>query len=114
MAKPNQTPEQLARDKIDEKLLCSLEEQRVLVDQLAAVLSVIEKQIEAIDNQLMTANALRQSILKKAFTGQLVAQDPHDEPGSVLLGRIWAERAQTAKRTTRRKTGKRKTARATA
>ena len=94
--------------------LCSLEEQQVLVDQLDAVLSVIEKQIEEIDNQLMTANALRQSILKKAFTGQLVAQDPHDEPASILLDRIRSEREQTAKRATRRKTGKRKTARATA
>ena len=94
--------------------LCSLEEQQVLVDQLDAVLSVIEKQIEEIDNQLMTANALRQSILKKAFSGQLVAQDPHDEPASILLDRIRSEREQTAKRATRRKTGKRKTARATA
>ena len=94
--------------------LCSLEEQQVLVDQLDAVMSVIEKQIEVIDNQLMMANTLRQSILKKAFTGQLIAQDLSDEPASVLLDRIRAEREQTAKRATRRKTGKRKTARATA
>ena len=36
--------------------------------------------------------ALRQSILKKAFTGQLVPQDPTDEPVSKLLQRIRAER----------------------
>jgi len=36
---------------------------------------------------------LRQSILKKAFSGQLVPQDPNDEPASVLLERIQAEKA---------------------
>ena len=36
---------------------------------------------------------LRQSILKWAFEGKLVDQDPNDEPAAVLLGRIQAERA---------------------
>ena len=89
--------------------LCSLHEQQVLVDKLEAVFSVIEKQKEAIDNQLMTANALRQSILKKAFAGQLVPQDPHDEPASVLLDRIRAEREKAAKSNHAKKTKKRKT-----
>ncbi len=37
--------------------------------------------------------ALNQSILAKAFRGELVPQDPNDEPASVLLDRIRAERA---------------------
>ena len=34
------------------------------------------------------AERLRQSILKRAFEGKLVPQDPNDDPASVLLGRI--------------------------
>ncbi|MDA8848161.1 restriction endonuclease subunit S [bacterium] len=39
------------------------------------------------------ASQLRRSILAAAFSGQLVPQDPTDEPASVLLERIAAERA---------------------
>ena len=90
--------------------VCSLEEQRILVDQLEAVMSVIEVQRDAIVNQLSMADALRQSVLKKAFGGQLVAQDPSDEPASVLLERIREEREKTLKYNTLKKTKRRKTA----
>jgi type I restriction enzyme S subunit len=39
---------------------------------------------------------LRQSILKWAFEGRLVDQDPTDEPAAALLERIQAEREATA------------------
>jgi len=39
---------------------------------------------------------LRQAILKKAFEGRLVPQDPNDEPASVLIESIRATRAQTS------------------
>ncbi len=48
----------------------------------------MEAEIEA---GLARAEALRQSILKRAFCGQLVAQVESDEPASVLLERIRAE-----------------------
>ena len=40
---------------------------------------------------------LTQSILAKAFRGELVPQDPSDEPASLLLERIQAQRAATPK-----------------
>ena len=46
------------------------------------------------DKALGLATRLRQSILKKAFSGHLVEQNPNDEPASVLLERIKAEKAQ--------------------
>lgn len=48
------------------------------------------------------AEKLRQSILKWAFEGKLVDQDPDDEPTAVLLERIKAEREAKPKRRRRR------------
>ena len=42
---------------------------------------------------LKQSTAQRQNILRAAFSGQLVPQDPNDEPASMLLERIRAERA---------------------
>lgn len=58
---------------------------------------------------------LRQSILKRAFSGKLIPQDPSDEPASELLARIQTERTeqealakstQTAKKKTKKKTAR--------
>jgi type I restriction enzyme S subunit len=44
------------------------------------------------------ATGLRRSILKSAFEGKLVPQDPNDEPASALLERIRAARAHSVAR----------------
>jgi len=87
--------------------VCSLPEQREIVRLLDEQFTVIEQNEREIDAALKRSAALRQSILKKAFTGQLVPQDPTDEPASTLLERIRAERAATPSATSRRtKAGK--------
>jgi len=45
-----------------------------------------------LDAKLKNAQSLCQAILRHAFTGQLVPQDPNDEPASELLKRIATER----------------------
>ncbi len=89
--------------------LCSLNEQEAVVERLSNNLSATNAAVAEIDAHLLKAEVLRQSILKKAFAGKLVAQDPNDEPASVLLKRIRAEREKAAKNSRTRKTKKRKT-----
>ena len=69
-----------------------LAEQRRIVAEVERRLSVIQQAAAAVEASLQRAERLRQSILKRAFTGVLVPQDPDDEPASVLLERIRAQR----------------------
>ena len=91
--------------------LCSLSEQEVVVERVSASLSAIDAIETEIDNQLLKAEVLRQSVLKKASVGQLVAQDPNDEAASVLLDRIKADKEQASKsrESTKRRTSKKRT-----
>lgn len=69
-----------------------LPEQQAIVSEIESRLSVCDKLEESITFSLKQAEALRQSILKKAFEGKLVPHDPGDEPASELLDRIKAEK----------------------
>ncbi|WOK09204.1 restriction endonuclease subunit S [Imperialibacter roseus] len=70
----------------------SIEEQNLIIQILDAQFSVVENLERTIESGLQKSEALRQSILKKAFEGKLVPQDPNDEPASELLNRIEAEK----------------------
>jgi len=76
---------------------CHQLEQEAVITVLEGKLSLLDQLKQTITHSLQQAEALRQSILKKAFSGQLVPQDPNDEPASVLLERIRAERAAQPK-----------------
>jgi type I restriction enzyme S subunit len=73
-------------------LLPSLCEQRVIVRRVEALF----RTADALEARYLKAKAhvdkLTQSILAKAFRGELVPQDPNDEPAAVLLERITAQR----------------------
>jgi len=75
--------------------LSHIPEQHAIVQEIESRLSVCDKIEESIEHSLKQSEALRQSILKKAFEGKLVPQDPNDEPASVLLDRIKAEREKS-------------------
>lgn len=77
--------------------ICSPAEQAEITRILDTRLTAADRMEAEIDAALSRADALRQSILKRAFAGNLVPQDPTDEPAPTLLARIKAERAKAGK-----------------
>jgi type I restriction enzyme S subunit len=63
---------------------------------------VADKVEKVVDQSLKQAERLKQSILKKAFEGKLVPQDPSDEPAEKLLERIKAEKIKLTNNASKR------------
>lgn len=74
-----------------EILIPPLSQQEQIVSEIEQHLSVADEAEATIDAELKRAERLRQSILKHAFSGKLVPQNPNDEPAEMLLTRIKAE-----------------------
>jgi type I restriction enzyme S subunit len=71
-------------------------EQREIWAQLKSQLVCLDQQQLAVELAFKQTAAQRQNILRTAFAGQLVPQDPDDETASLLLARIHAEREPKA------------------
>ncbi|MDI6807835.1 MAG: restriction endonuclease subunit S [Candidatus Eisenbacteria bacterium] len=71
-------------------------EQCKIVEEIEHRFSVADVVEKAVAQSLIQAERLRQSIMKKAFEGKLVPQDPTDEPAQKLLERIKIEKAKRA------------------
>lgn len=67
------------------------EEQKQIVSEVERLFSIVREVEVEFDAALRRAARLRQSILKRAFEGRLVPQDPHDESASALLKRTLAQ-----------------------
>jgi type I restriction enzyme S subunit len=71
------------------------DEERVVIEEVVKQqLGSVAAAREEAARQVRVSTALRQSILKAAFSGQLVPQDPRDEPASALLARLAAQAAE--------------------
>ena len=73
-------------------MIPSTDEQLVIVNEIERLFSIIDESDQIIDAELKRSQFLRQSILKRAFEGKLVPQDPADPPACELLERIREEK----------------------
>ena len=74
-----------------------LEEQRRIVARVEEQLAAVDALRAAIERAQRRSATLRRAVLERAFRGELVPQDPSDEPAATLLTRIRAERDTTDK-----------------
>lgn len=82
-----------------------IEEQKEIVRQIESCFKNIDQIKQTYQETKDYLNQLDRSILAKAFRGELVEQDPNDEPASILLEHIRADREQQQSTSNRRKRG---------
>jgi type I restriction enzyme S subunit len=92
----NQPNLNLTKIKEFEVPLPSLEEQTKIVRRVEALFALANRIEARYTAAHAHAQRLAPRLLAKAFRGELVSQDPNDEPANALLARIAAERASTA------------------
>ncbi len=89
--------------------VASATEQLEILAQLERHFEVLNAQENSVERGLKQSTAQRQNILRAAFAGQLVPQDPDDEPARVLLERIRAERQEKETAGTRKRMSRKRT-----
>ncbi len=73
------------------------DEQCEIVERVEQRFSIVDEIEAQVDANLRRGGRLRQGILKRAFEGRLVPQDPSDEPAAELLERLRASRSVPAR-----------------
>ena len=69
-------------------IIAPLNEQKRIVSKIESIFGNIDSIEKQVNDAIRSLNTLKQSVLKLAFEGKLVPQDPSDEPASVLLEKI--------------------------
>lgn len=75
--------------------LCALDEQREIVRRIEAAFARIDRLTAEATRAAHLLDRLDERLLAKAFRGELVPQDPSDEPAEALLARIRTARSET-------------------
>lgn len=74
--------------------LLSFEEQKELISKLDSGFFLIKNSKNIVNSLLYQLDVLRSTILKQAFEGKLLPQNPNDEPAEILLQKIKAKKEQ--------------------
>ena len=69
-------------------ILPPLNEQKRIVSKIESIFAQIDAERKSLDNAKVLLKQCRQSVLKSAFEGKLVPQDPNDEPAEVFLRKM--------------------------
>lgn len=93
-AQPQITRQSLAKLQMP---IVPIDEQQTLVRRIEAAFARIDRMVEDATRAAHLLDRLDQRLLAKAFCGELVPQDPNDEPAAELLARIEAARAAAPK-----------------
>jgi len=88
--------------------ICPLPEQSEIVRRVEALFKIADQIEERYNKARAYVDKLTQSILAKAFRGELVPRDPNDEPASELLKRIKEEKVKTETKAKSIKRGRKK------
>ena len=80
-----------------------LNEQKRIVTKIEESLSLIEKNDKLVGLLSFQITSIKKSILRQAFEGKLVPQDPNDEPAEILLQKIRQEKQKIISQTKRGK-----------
>jgi len=91
IGQPNVNSQTLSRISVP---LPPILEQHRIVEEIERRFSIADEIEKIVDHNLKQAERLRRSILKRAFEGKLVPQDPNDEPAEKLLERIREQRVK--------------------
>lgn len=73
--------------------LAPIAEQKEIVEEIERHFSIVDQIDRIVEQTLLRSERMRQSILRKAFEGKLVPQNPNDEPAEELIERIKTEKA---------------------
>ena len=79
--------------------VATIEEKKQVIQTIEAKIPLIQNTAQIVNSTLQTLETMRMSVLKQAFQGKLVPQDPNDEPAQILLEKIKSTKeAQPAKK----------------
>ena len=76
----------------------AVSQQKRIVSKIESILGRIDAIEKQVDDSLIKLDQLKKAVLKKAFEGKLVPQDPNDEPASILLEKIKQEKHSRVKK----------------